>query len=381
MPTQPQTAIATPDAPSAVHPVWDLPVRLFHWSLVALVATALVTGFLAPAWWLGVHRLAGYGIGLLLVLRLVWGRFGPTHARFRDFLFSPAETAGHVAGLLRGRPDHYRGHNPAGALMVFALLAVLALLVASGLVVEGGQEKLGLFKGLVGYATGHGLKQGHEALALLLLGLIGGHLLGVLVESRLARDNLVRAMIDGRKRSGSPRAGRAPQAAAPGKALAVLAGLGLPGAGLGYALATLPPLGLPALADNPLYRKECGDCHPAYHPSLLPAASWRQTMAGLDEHFGEDARLDPATAGAIATWLVANAAEGWDSEAANNLRRIDAAEPLRITATPFWQSRHRHLGQEVFARRSIGSKVNCAACHADASTGRFDDARIAVPNG
>jgi hypothetical protein len=195
----------------------------------------------------------------------------------------------------------------------------------------------------------------------------------------LRRENLVRAMVTGRKRLPpdvlAPKFhGGYPLAAA--ATVAVIAG---PLAVLLSHLATLPPTGLRDFADNPAYQDECGACHEAFHPSLLPADSWRQVMAGLNDHFGEDASLDPATTQSIAQWLSANAAETWDTEAANRFRILAADQPLRITATPYWVAKHEEIPDAVFQRKSVGSKVNCVACHSDASNGLFDDDTISIP--
>ncbi|HFC04949.1 MAG TPA: hypothetical protein ENJ55_04520, partial [Rhizobiales bacterium] len=124
---------------------------------------------------------------------------------------------------------------------------------------------------------------------------------------------------------------------------------------------------------------ECGDCHMAYHPSLLPASSWIKLMAGLDDHFGEDASLDAVTVRNITDFLTRYSSEHWDSEAANNLRVVSARDPLRITGAPYWLRRHKEIAPAVFKQKNIGSKANCAACHSDAASGHFDDEKIAIP--
>ncbi len=113
-----------------------------------------------------------------------------------------------------------------------------------------------------------------------------------------------------------------------------------------------------------LYRRECGACHLAYPPRFLPAESWRALMAGLADHFGEDASLDPDTAAAIEAYLVAHA----------RTRRVraDRWPPLRISELRWF--RHEHE-EEVSPRafRRAGTWANCGACHRDAERWRFDD--------
>jgi len=358
---------------------WDLPTRLFHWLLVAAVAVSAVTGFLAPERWLSWHSASGYAIVLLIAFRLVWGFFGSELSRFADFRRTLRRLADHLRGLLRLRPPHSLGHNPLGVLMIIALAATLLALAATGLLVLGGTEKQGPLAGLVDFAVGDGVRWLHETLAWLLLALIAGHLLGIIGESLLTRENLAWAMVTGRKwlPAGSPIASLLPARSLPAALLTAAIGATL--ATSFVTLGQLPPLGLRALAANAEYEEECGACHYAYHPSLLPAASWRVIMTGLDDHFGDDASLDAATAAGLGDWLAANAAETWDTKAANRLRPADAVEPRRVTATAYWRNRHAELGESVFARRGIKSKINCVACHGDAASGRFDDQAIAIP--
>ena len=115
-------------------PVWDLPIRLFHWLLVASIVAALALGFFGRKNLLDYHLYAGYLAGGLIAFRLVWGVLGSTFARFSTFPPSLAGIRGHLGGR---HPSGY-GHNPLGALMVYALLAMVAALVVTGFVVLGG---------------------------------------------------------------------------------------------------------------------------------------------------------------------------------------------------------------------------------------------------
>ena len=211
--------------------VWDGSLRLFHWALVLLIAASLASGFFAPVLWLRWHLIAGAAIAALLGYRLVWGAFGPTHARFRDFARPPRVVLAHVSELLAGTAPRHLGHNPLGALMVFALLGMLAVLVATGTVVLGGMLKQGPLAHFTAFSLGAGLLGVHQVLAFLLGALIAGHLAGVAAESWRARENLVRAMLDGRK---APLAqAPAPVAARPWLAGGIIAAVLLGGGGAG----------------------------------------------------------------------------------------------------------------------------------------------------
>lgn len=359
--------------------VWDLATRLFHWLLVAMVAVALFTGFVAPEWWMGVHLAAGYAIVLLLVFRLVWGVFGPEYARIASLVRASRWLREYLRDLLLLRPPHYIGHNPAGAVMIFALFSVLTALVVTGLMVQGGEEKQGPLAGVIGYATGNGAKEVHEILVFVLLAMVTGHIAGVIVEGWLQQAPLIRGMITGwmplPTDVPAPRLRRArPRPAA--ISLAVFAGVAALVLGL---LSRLPPLGIPTMPANQAMQDECGACHWAYHPSLLPRDSWAAIMAGLSDHFGEDASLPAATAGEIAEFYQSYAAEAWDTEAARRFSNLAPGEPLRITATPYWVAKHDEVGDAQFASPAVKNKGNCIACHRDADSGRFDDQAIDIP--
>jgi cytochrome b len=174
------------DAPPATIKVWDLFVRTFHWSLVALFTTAYVTGDEIER----VHIAAGYAIAALLALRIVWGFFGSRHARFADFVRSPREALGYLRDALLLRARRYIGHNPAGGLMVITLIVMLSATCLTGYLMTTdafwGSEMVEEIHGGLANAT----------LALVLL-----HVLGVLVVSFEHRENLVKSMISGRKRA------------------------------------------------------------------------------------------------------------------------------------------------------------------------------------
>lgn len=116
----------------------------------------------------------------------------------------------------------------------------------------------------------------------------------------------------------------------------------------------------PTKSGEQAFHDECGACHLAFPPLFLPTQSWQAIMAGLDNHFGENASLDPDTAKQITDYLVANAAEPGSPV----LRGLDLqAPPLRITETRIWQRIHHEIRPTVFDRPDIKSKSNCLACH------------------
>jgi cytochrome b len=165
--------------------VWDPLVRVLHWSVVVSFAIAFVTA--EEVEWL--HEALGYGIGGIVGLRTLWGLVGSRHARFSDFVRPPREALRYLRSLLQGRPERHIGHNPAGGLMIVALLVALLVTVVTGVFADDSG------------AFGHLFEETHEAIAYGMLGLIFVHVAGVIVGSLAHRENLVRAMITGRKRS------------------------------------------------------------------------------------------------------------------------------------------------------------------------------------
>lgn len=132
---------------------------------------------------------------------------------------------------------------------------------------------------------------------------------------------------------------------------------------------------------NQNWQQECGSCHLAYPPSLLPKASWRRVMAGLDTHFGENASLEPATQADILRFLETHAADSGNSRMGDKVMRRAApgAAPLRITETRWFVREHHDVSRTTWSRKSIGSAANCAACHRQAERGVFEEDTVKIP--
>jgi len=200
--------------------VWDPLVRVFHWSLVV----GFFTAYLTEDDLLDVHVVAGYVVMGLVVFRLAWGVIGSHHARFGNFVKSPAVTIAYLRSILSGHPSRFLGHNPAGAAMIVALLVCLAVTVVSGLYVYAYEENEGPLAGLVASGAivddGVTCKRGregdehdndagdagefwedtHEVFANLTLLLVLFHVAGVIIAGIQHRENLVLAMLTGNKR-------------------------------------------------------------------------------------------------------------------------------------------------------------------------------------
>lgn len=134
--------------------------------------------------------------------------------------------------------------------------------------------------------------------------------------------------------------------------------------------------------DNQLYLNECGSCHFAYQPGLLPERSWSKMMQDLSNHFQTDASLEPKDTQTLLAYMRANASDKAmnykrSSRITNSLRA--SATPLRITETPYIIRKHNEIKQSVYERKSIGSLANCAACHQSASRGSYSDDYVRIP--
>lgn len=129
------------------------------------------------------------------------------------------------------------------------------------------------------------------------------------------------------------------------------------------------------------WQQECASCHLAYPPALLPRASWQRLMGSLEQHFGENASLDPATQTDILRFLEANAADSGTSRmGAKVMQRMGANEaPLRITETRWFVKKHDEVPRTAWTRKSVGSAANCAACHRQAEKGLFNENTVSIP--
>lgn len=183
--------------PSRDIQVWDPALRLFHWTLVG----AFLIAYLTEDDWEVLHVNAGYLIGVLILLRLLWGFVGPRHARFSDFVRSPREVVGYTVDAVRLRAPRYIGHNPAAGAMVVALLISLTLTLLSGIALYGASDLAGPLAGLWrGEQAAGMLEEVHEAAANFTLFLVVLHLGGVIFSSLEHGENLVKSMITGRKK-------------------------------------------------------------------------------------------------------------------------------------------------------------------------------------
>ena len=186
--------------------VWDPFVRIFHWLLATVV---LVDWFMDEPLWM--HTWLGYLAAGLVILRIVWGFIGPENAQFINFVRGPRLVFEYVAGLVRFSSRRYLGHSPAGGAMIVALLVMISATIVTGMANLAADRGEGPLVGAISKVErpiipGQRrprllMKQVHETVANITLVLVVLHVLGVALGSFAHRENLVRAMITGRKRA------------------------------------------------------------------------------------------------------------------------------------------------------------------------------------
>jgi len=176
---------------------WDPLIRVFHWSLVFFFFLAYASG----DEWASLHEWSGYVVALLIAFRLFWGLVGTRNARFLGFVKSPRAVRNHLRSMLSLKPAHYLGHNPVAAVMVIALLGSIVLLAFSGMVLIATEGHGPLAETLFASWNAGWIEELHEFFANFTLLLVFFHVAGVLLSSLLEGENLVRAMITGRKKA------------------------------------------------------------------------------------------------------------------------------------------------------------------------------------
>ncbi len=178
--------------------VWDLPTRVFHWLLVASFVAAYVSN------WLGVsyftyHLWSGYFVVILVGFRILWGIFGTHHARFANFVRHPVESLRYAKGLLTNKVKSYPGHNPLGALMVLLLLSVMLVQAVTGLFANDEIFNAGPLYGYISHDLSLALTGLHKELFYWILAAVAVHVSAVLFYVFIKRENLVKAMVTGKK--------------------------------------------------------------------------------------------------------------------------------------------------------------------------------------
>ncbi len=364
--------------------IWSWPTRLFHWLFAASVAGIFLTS--AQESLLVIHVALGYSVAVLLLFRIVWGVAGPIYSSFRDWPLRVSALKHFLSGFTK-EAKGYAGHNPAASFVLAGVLAVSLFSVVTGLFLYGIQEGRGplaalnalFFSDMVIFA------RLHELSGWLLGILVASHLAGVAIDTVLhGGKSALFSMIDGFKEGEYREVVLNPfqkRSAAIFLTLSILLPL--------YALQSDSFLTqsrhLPQDYEKiiPEFVDECGACHTLYPPFLLPSASWRALMEGLDEHFGDDASLYKERKERIEEFLSRGAAEFSTKEAAVYILKSIEGEKdiIAITKTDFWRQKHATLSEKIFRSAPVRRASNCKACHSLIERGLIEDDQIDIPKG
>lgn len=176
--------------------VWDPVVRLFHWLLVA----TFIASWMTQEAYYELHLQTGYAVLGLVCVRIAWGLIGPTYARFSNFIYSPSNIIACLKSLKGEGSKRYLGHNPVGGIMIIIMLLALLIVTISGIALDGAENWSGPLSEMNLYRHTYLIKSVHEFSSDALLIMIALHLAGVAFTSIKHRENLVKAMITGKKR-------------------------------------------------------------------------------------------------------------------------------------------------------------------------------------
>lgn len=378
--------------------IWDKPVRIFHWLLVSAYIAVFFTS--KSEWLLEYHAAAGYIAMGLICFRILWGFTGSRYARFSEFIRGWGEVKSYLLKTIRLKPPRYLGHNPAVGWVVIFMLILTAGISVTGITTYSGEENRGMLAGLVSFRAASNAREIHEFLAYSAVVVIVVHIAAALFHDFILKENIILSMITGTKEDeeswGERVSHMRPGEGFSAPQLTVWLIVTIMG---GFGLVYLPPKGKTdfskvqeykildkkgfAVTEKPnkAWQSECSSCHTLFHPTLLPAASWEKIMAGLEDHFGDNASLDEKTRKEVLGFLVSSSAEHSTSEASQKLlRSIKRGDvPMQITEIAYWKRKHSEIPPDVYNGKSVKSKSNCIACHPGAEVGSFEDADISIP--
>jgi cytochrome b len=365
--------------------VWDLPTRLIHVVLIASVTGAWLTRGGEHMDW---HLVFGYAASAAVVFRLLWGFAGPQHSRFASFRYSIKDAIRYLSAARRGAANHYTGHNPAGSWSIYLILGAVALTCVSGFIAVGALYQMGPVRVDIPFPLGDRILSVHEAGAWVVLILAVLHIVGAVWGSRVHHENLILAMITGRKEeheaSGAREAPRNTLAAA-------LIALSCAAFALWYLHWHVPAevakrVAVEQVEDKKisatLWSRECSSCHLAYSPALLPARSWDRVLAEQEHHFGEDLGLAPKTIQQLAS-AARQPALSWPAWMLAGSASLVEPPPIRVSELPAWKHLHRNVEPTLVSAKTAASSGghDCERCHDDALSALFHPRLIHIREG
>ena len=349
--------------------IWTAVNRFLHYFLILTFALSCLSADMDALFI--VHIICGVLFGAGVILRVIWGFIGTKYSRFWDFNYRGILE--YLTSIL-GEKRHYVGHNPASSVAIVLIFVLGFLVVLSGLLQYGAEQNSGIFAPL--FFTYSHFYMGddlHEFFANCLLFLVMIHICGSLIDKFWNKGDAIHSMINGYKRTQKDESVSLNfiQKVIFSFFLLFLFALFL------YLLYPKNILLRPSAQDfftqdsNKIafeeYKQECGSCHIAYAPFLLPKVAWDSMMSDLENHFGDDASLEEDAHTAILGFL--EKYSSLDTKFSHKIARDSTI--LAISQTPYWEDAHRKLNPKIFKTEAIKSKANCQTCHKDAESGIF----------
>jgi cytochrome b len=363
--------------------IWPLFNRVSHILLILFFAACYL---LADDDYISYHVAFGLSFGVVILFRVIWGYIGPKHSKFKDFNFNVADLKEYLLSPF-SKTKEYVGHNPASSYAIIAMIILAMLSILSGLLYYGIEENHGIFSFLNSqlFKEMELFEELHELFANLLLGVIGIHVAGTLIDRFIKKGDAIDSMVDGYKKTSQ---GETIKINIFQKFLGVVfisASLYV----LYYLVFTKDNIFVASANIKQDYAmlhqdfsKECGSCHITYPPFLLPKSSWTLMMSDLENHFGDDASIDKQTNLSILSFLNENSAQTSSQKAAFKILKSlkENKSTIAITKTPYWEKKHKKIDKDVFASSQVKSKANCKACHTDIQNGLIESRLIKVPD-
>ncbi|MFT7880144.1 MAG: cytochrome b/b6 domain-containing protein [Sulfurimonas sp.] len=364
--------------------IWPLFNRVLHIALILFFGISFILGDMDEL--LDYHAIFGILFALLFVIRIIWGFIGPKYSKFQDFNFNRSDLKAYLLSPL-SHVKEYIGHNPASSYAIIAMMILGVFTALTGMLAYGIEKNHGIFSFLHSdfFKQMEIFEEMHEISANLLLGVIGIHAAGSLIDRFIKKGDAIDAMINGYKTLSSHIEIKMNIF----QKMFALASVLMFIFAFYYMLSTKNDNIMIASAYqqqdyamiHPEFENECGSCHITYPPYLLPKRSWVAMMQDLENHFGDDASIDNKTNLSILAFLKANSAENSTHEAAfkilKSLKENDST--IAITQTPYWKSRHKHVDKEIFLSQDVKSRANCSACHQNIEYGLIENRLIKVP--
>ena len=366
--------------------VWPLCTRIIHWIIAISFTAAFVTSFTEQ--YLHYHVAFGWIFGVMLGYRILWGFVGPRYATFNTFKFSLRGLVWYFQEKIINRWRKIPpGHNPASSWYTVLVLVFGSVIVITGLLLYGVQEGKGIFAFLNARHCGSMflLCDIHTYISYFLAGWAVIHITGVLIEQFYHKTGMVFAMLTGYKKSEGEDTDISRFSLIASYGFIILSVMAFY-----YIVSTYDNLftrsSYPLVdykKEHQAYATDCGDCHKAYPPFILPRRSWERIMDNLEDHFGEkitDQNISVSAQNSIREYLYAHSAEHSSREiAVKVLASVGDRNPTSLSKVPYWREVHARIDPSIFARKSVKDRSNCAACHKDFEYGVIDDINIAIP--